>query len=146
MTRRVLHPTDFTSYSRAAFRKAIEMTTANRAQLLLIHVLRPIIPVPGDAYISPKMYDELAGSARAFAQKELDKLLAQANKARLRARGFLLEGLAHDEIIRFARARRVDLIVMGTHGRRGLAKFFVGSVADRVVAGAPCPVLTVRGK
>jgi|SRR5215831_7580488 len=146
MTRRVLHPTDFTSFSRAAFRKAIEMTTANRAQLLLIHVLRPIIPVPGDAYISPKMYDELAGSARAFAQKELDKLLAQANKARLRARGFLLEGLAHDEIIRFARARRVDLIVMGTHGRAGLAKFFVGSVADRVVAGAPCPVLTVRGK
>jgi len=146
MTRRVLHPSDFTSFSRAAFRKAIEMTKANRAQLLVIHVLRPIIPVPGDAYISPKMYDELASSARSFAQKELDKMLAQAKKARLRARGFLLEGLAHDEIIRFARARRVDLIVMGTHGRAGLAKFFVGSVADRVVAGAPCPVLTVRGK
>ena len=146
MTRRVLHPSDFTSFSRAAFRKAIEMTKANRAQLLVIHVLRPIIPVPGDAYISPKIYDEIASSARSFAQKELDKLLAQAKKARLRARGFLLEGLAHDEIIRFARSRRVDLIVMGTHGRAGLAKFFVGSVADRVVAGAPCPVLTVRGK
>jgi nucleotide-binding universal stress UspA family protein len=146
MTRRVLHPSDFTSFSRAAFRKAIEMTKANRAELLVIHVLRPVVPVPGDAYISPKMYDELASSARSFAQKQLDKLLAQTKKARVRARGFLLEGPPHEEIIRFARARRVDLIVMGTHGRAGLAKLFVGSVADRVVASASCPVLTVRGK
>jgi len=146
MTRRVLHPSDFTSPSRAAFRKAIEMTKANRARLLVAHVLRPIVPLPGDVYISPKMYDDLASSARSFAQKQLDKLLAQTRKAGVRAKGFLLEGAPHDEIIRFARARRVDLIVMGTHGRRGLAKFFVGSVADRVVAGASCPVLTVRGK
>ena len=145
MTRRVLHPSDFTSFSRAAFRTAIEMTKLHRAELLVVHVLSPIVPVPGDAYIAPKMYDDLASSARAFAQKELDKLLAQSKKGRVRARGFLLEGPAHEEIIRFARARRVDLIVMGTHGRRGLAKFFVGSVADRVVASAPCPVLTVRG-
>jgi universal stress protein A len=146
MTRRVLHPSDFSSASRAAFLKAIEMTKAHRAELLVVHVLNPIVPVPGDAYISPKMYDDLAGSARAFAQKQLDKLMAQTKKARVRARGFLLEGPAHEEIVRFARARRVDLIVMGTHGRAGLAKLFVGSVADRVVAAAPCPVLTVRGK
>jgi len=146
MTRRVLHPSDFSSASRAAFLKAIEMTKAHRAELLVVHVLNPIVPVPGDAYISPKMYDDLAGSARAFAQKQLDKLMAQTKKARVRARGFLLEGPAHEEIVRFARARRVDLIVMGTHGRAGLAKLFVGSVADRVVAAASCPVLTVRGK
>src|SRR5258705_7438282 len=146
MTRRVLHPSDFSRASRAAFLKAIEMAKSNRAELLVVHVLSPIVPVPGDAYISPRMYDELAGSARAFAQKQLDKLLAQTKKARVRARGFLLEGAPHEEIGRFARARRVDLIVMGTHGRSGLAKLFVGSVADRVVAAAPCPVLTVRGK
>ena len=146
MTRRVLHPSDFTSFSRAAFRKAIEIAKTNRAELLVAYVLSPIVPVPGDAYISPKMYDDLAGSARAFAQKQLDKLLAQAKKVRVRARGFLLEGPPHEEIIRFARARRVDLIVMGTHGRAGLARLFVGSVADRVVAAAPGPVLTVRGK
>src|SRR5262245_34250751 len=146
MTRPVLHPSDFTSFSRAAFQKAIEMTKLHRTELLVVHVLRPVVPVPGDAYISPKMYDDLASSARTFAQQELDKLLAQTKKARVRARGYLLEGSPHDEIIRFARTRHVELIVMGTHGRRGLAKFFVGSVADRVVAGAPCPVLTVRGK
>jgi len=146
MTRRILHPTDFSRASRAAFLKAIEMAKSHRAELFVVHVISPIVPVPGDAYISPKMYDDLAASARAFAQKQLDKLLAHARKARVRARGFLLEGAPHEEIIRFARARRADLVVMGTHGRTGLAKLFVGSVADRVVAAAPCPVLTVRGK
>jgi nucleotide-binding universal stress UspA family protein len=146
MTRRILHPTDFSPASRAAFRKAIEMAKTNRAALLVVHVMSPIVPVPGDAYMSPKMYDDLSNSARTFAQKQLDKLLAQTKKARVRAKGFLVEGSAHQEIVRFARARRVDLIVMGTHGRTGLAKLFVGSVADRVVAAASCPVLTVRGK
>jgi nucleotide-binding universal stress UspA family protein len=146
MTRRVLHPSDFTSFSRAALRKAIELAKANRAELLLVHVVSPVVPVPGDAYISPKMYDDLAGSARAFAQKQLDKLSAQVKKARVKSRAFVLEGAPAEEIVRFARGRRVDLIVMGTHGRAGLAKLFVGSVADRVVAAASCPVLTVRGK
>jgi len=145
MTRRVLHPSDFTSFSRAALRKAIEMAKANRAELLLVHVVSPVVPVPGDAYISPKMYDDLAVSARASAQKQLDKLSAQVKKARVKSRAFVLEGAPADEIVRFVRGRRVDLIVMGTHGRAGLAKLFVGSVADRVVAAASCPVLTVRG-
>ncbi len=146
MTRRILHPSDFTSFSRAALRKAIEMAKSNRAELLLAHVVSPVVPIPGDAYISPKMYDDLAGLARAFAQKQLAKLSAQVKKARVKSRAFVLEGPPSEEIVRFARARRVDLIVMGTHGRAGLAKLFVGSVADRVVAAAPCPVLTVRGK
>ncbi len=58
----------------------------------------------------------------------------------------LLEGVADDQIIRAARRRKADLIVIGTHGRMGLARLFLGSVASRVVAGAKCPVLTVRGR
>jgi universal stress protein A len=57
-----------------------------------------------------------------------------------------VEGVAHEQIARIARARRCDLIVMGTHGRTGVARFFLGSVAARVAATAPCPVLTVRGR
>ena len=52
----------------------------------------------------------------------------------------------HEQIVRAAKAQRADLVVIGTHGRSGLAKFFVGSVAGRVVSAARCPVLTVRGK
>ena len=146
MARRILHPSDFSSASRAAFRKAIDMAKASRAELLLLHVVSPVVPVPGDGYVSPEMYDQLSASSRAWAQKRLDSLVAQAKKSRARVKGFILEGAASDEIVRFARARRVELIVMGTHGRKGIAKLFVGSVADRVVAAATCAVLTVRGK
>jgi nucleotide-binding universal stress UspA family protein len=64
----------------------------------------------------------------------------------VRARGLLVEGVAHEQITRAAKRLRADLIVMGTHGRTGVARFFVGSVAARVTATAPCPVLTVRGR
>jgi universal stress protein A len=58
----------------------------------------------------------------------------------------LLQGLPHEQIVRAARAQRARLLVVGTHGRSGVARFFVGSVAGRVVASAPCPVVTVRGR
>jgi len=144
--RRILHPSDFSPASSAALRKAIEMAKASRGQLLIAHVLSPVVPVAGEGYISPKVYDEIAASSRTWAQKKLTKLLAQVKKAGVRTSGTLLEGIAHEQIVRFARSKRADVIVMGTHGRSGLAKLFLGSVAGRVVAAATSPVLTVRGR
>jgi nucleotide-binding universal stress UspA family protein len=147
MIRRILHPSDFSRASGAAFKKAIEMAKAGRAELMVVHVVSPVVPMAaGEGYVSPKMYEEIAASTRAWAQKQLDKLLAKAKQAGVRAKGFVLEGSAHEQIARFARSKHTDLLVMGTHGRSGLAKLFLGSVAGRVVAAAPCPVLTVRGK
>jgi nucleotide-binding universal stress UspA family protein len=146
MMRRILHPSDFSPASSAALRKAIEMAKASRGQLLIAHVLSPVVPVAGEGYISPKVYDEIAASSRTWAQKKLAKLLAQVKKAGVRTSGTLLEGIAHEQIVRFARSKRADVIVMGTHGRSGLAKLFLGSVAGRVVAAATAPVLTVRGR
>jgi nucleotide-binding universal stress UspA family protein len=147
MTRRLLHPSDFSRASGAAFKKAIEMAKAGRAELMVVHVVSPVLPMAaGDGYVSPKMYEEITASTRAWAQKQLDKLLAKAKQAGVRAKGFVLEGSAHEQIARFARSKHADLLVMGTHGRSGLAKLFLGSVAGRVVAAAPCPVLTVRGR
>jgi nucleotide-binding universal stress UspA family protein len=145
--RRILHPTDFSRASGAAFVKAVDMAKTNRAELLLVHVLAPVIPmVGGDAYVSPKVYQEIEASARAEAQKQLDRLVAKAKTAGVRTRTLLMEGVTHEQITRTARSRRADLVVIGTHGRTGLAKFFLGSVAGRVVSTATCPVLTVRGK
>jgi nucleotide-binding universal stress UspA family protein len=146
MSRRILHPSDFSGASGAAFKKAIEMAKAGRGELMLVHVVSPVAPVAGEGYISPKMYEEIAASSRAWAQKQLDKLVAKAKTSGVRAKGSVLEGSAHEQVVRFARSKHADLIVMGTHGRSGLAKLFLGSVAGRVVAAAPCPVLTVRGK
>jgi len=146
MTRRILHPSDFSAASNAAFKKAIEMAKASRAELLIVHVINPIVPVAGDGYVSPKMYEDLAASTRAWARKQLDRLLVKAKKSGVRGKGVLAEGAAHEQIARIAKTKRADLVVMGTHGRSGFAKLFLGSVAGRVVAAAPCPVLTVKGR
>jgi len=142
--RRILHPSDFSPASRPAFRKAIELARTYRAQLLVAHVL-PMVPVMPGAYISPAVWDDLERSQRAAAQRDLDRLVARAKAAGVRATGTLLDiGITHERIVRFARARRVDLIVMGTHGRSGLTKALLGSVASRVISTARCPVVTVR--
>ena len=145
-TRRILHPSDFSSASRAAFARAVAMAKAEHAQLLLVHVMSPVIPLMGDGYISPKVYDDMERSMRAYGQKQIDKLVAKAKGAGVRVRPLLLEGAAADRIVRAARSYHADLVVIGTHGRTGLARVFLGSVAERVVGTAPCPVLTVRGK
>jgi len=144
--RRILHPSDFSRASSAAFAKAVDLAKANRADLVIVHVLSPIIPMMGDGYVSPRVFEELEAAAHAQGQKQLNALLAKARKAGVRASGALLEGIAHEQIVRSARSRRADLIVIGTHGRTGVAKLFLGSVAGRVVASARCPVMTVRGK
>jgi nucleotide-binding universal stress UspA family protein len=146
MSRRILHPSDFSRASGAAFKKAVELAKSDHAELTLVHVMSPIAPIAGEGYVSPKMYEDIAASSRAWAQKQLDRLLAKAKTSGVRAKSYVLEGVAHDQIARIARSRHADLIVMGTHGRSGLAKLFLGSVAGRVVAAAPCPVLTVRGR
>src|SRR5205823_9797999 len=118
---------------------------SNGAELLVVHVLSPVVPIAGEGYVTPQLYQELESSSRAYANKQLASLIAKAKKAGVRAKPLLLDGMPHEAIVRAARTRRADLIVIGTHGRSGLAKLFLGSVAGRVVSSARCPVMTVRG-
>jgi nucleotide-binding universal stress UspA family protein len=144
--RRILHPTDFSPASRAAFAKAIALAKADRAELVISHVLTPVMPVAGDgAYLSPDVYASMDEASRRYGKQHLDRLVAKARKSGVRARGLLLDGLTHERIVAAARKLRADMIVIGTHGRSGLARFVLGSVAGRVVSHASCPVLTVRG-
>ncbi len=145
-TRRILHATDFSSASGAAFAMAVRMARRDRAELLLLHVLSPPAPLVADAYITPSVWNTLLRSQRASAQRRLDTLARKARRAGVRVRGVLTEGVPADSIVRTARGRRAGMIVVGTHGRTGAARFFLGSVAARVVAAAHCPVLTVRGR
>jgi nucleotide-binding universal stress UspA family protein len=144
MSRPIMHATDFSSASRAAFAKAMELAKRDRAPLTITHVMLPPVMMMGDGYIPPNTYDDISRAHRAMAQKKLDALVARARSAGVRARGLLLEGQPADRILRAAKG--AGLLVIGTHGRTGLARFFLGSVAARVVAGARCPVVTVRGR
>jgi nucleotide-binding universal stress UspA family protein len=146
MIRRIMYATDFPQASRGAFAQAIEIARATRAQLIVAHALAPVVPLIAEGmYVSPATWDEIAAGARAAARKELDRVVRAAKKRTRKVTGLLVEGTPAERIIRAAKAKRADLLVLGTHGRTGLTKVFLGSVAARVVATAPCPVLTVRG-
>lgn len=142
--RRIVHPSDFSPASAPAFAAAVRSVRANRAELLLIHVLAPVVPLLDESFASPKPYLELQRAVREQGQGQLDQLIVEARKAGARARGLLMEGTPAEQIVLAAKSERADLIVMGTHGRTGLTRLFLGSVAERVVGTAPCPVLTVR--
>ena len=146
-TRLIVYPSDFSPASRPALARAIATAKERRADLLLVHVLPNIFPMPGhDGYISPRVYEDMMNVSRAHAQRQLDAMVAAAKKAGARARSLLLEGVAWEQLVRLARGQKAELIVMGTHGRTGLKRLFLGSVAERVIGNAPCPVLTVRAK
>ena len=111
-----------------------------------MHVAAPPGPISPDGYVLPRIYEEMDLAIRTDAQKRLRVMLARARKVGVRGRALLLKGVPHEAIVRAARAHRAEMIVLGTHGRTGMARFFIGSVAARVVAAATCPVLTVRGR
>ena len=145
--RRVLHATDFSRASQHAFAKALEMAQQNKAELVLLHVLTPIANyVIGDHYTDPSLYARLEETAEREAEAGLANLVQRARKARVKVKSMLARGTTHEQILRSARRCKADLIVIGTHGRTGLSKLLMGSVAGRVVSAASCPVLTVRGR
>ena len=144
--RRILHPTDFSPASAPAFRKAIELAKEDGATLLIVHVL-PTLPMVADAYIAATAYDELLRAHRAQAQRSMERLVKRARTAGVRAVGKVDDnGGLSDRIVRYAKRERADLIVMGTHGYGILAKALLGSVAERVVSRATCPVMTIKGR
>ena len=146
MIRRILHPSDFSRASAPAFAKAVQLAKANRADLRLLHVMDPLVPMMPDGYVSPPTYAQLRKSAQAYGRRQLGRLAAKAGKAGARATTVMREGAPWSEILRAARAPKVDLIVIGTHGRSGLPRLLLGSVAGRVIGRARCPVLSVRAR
>jgi nucleotide-binding universal stress UspA family protein len=141
--RRIVYATDFSKASRPALAKAITLARAERATLLVVHVLAPMVPVVGDGYMSPATFEQVERSNRQWAQRQVAAVIKKTRGAGVRAIAKILEGIPHEQIVRAARG--ADLLVLGTHGRTGVARFFLGSVAGRVAASAKVPVLTVRG-
>lgn len=144
--RRILHATDFSSASKRALDTAVDLARKNKAELVLAHVLVPNIVYPADSMADPVFYVEIEKTTRRQAEAHLQKLVGQVQKARVKVKGLLLRGTAHEQIVRAAKNRRADMIVIGTHGRTGLKRLLLGSVAARVVAEAITPVLSVRGR
>ncbi len=142
--RRILFASDFSKASGKAFTTAVALAKAHRATLTVLHVIVPYTPIVPEGYVDSQMWDRIDERAREWSLRHLRRLTDKARATGVKAVGLLLEGDAAQQIVRAVRSKGADLLVVGTHGRTGLTKFFVGSVASRLVATAPCPVVTVR--
>jgi len=142
--KKVLVPTDFSEHGRHALTYGIELAGKFGAELHLVHILQDLVamvPEPGMAFPMPGDYlkDLRDASTRALAE-----LAQSAVPEGVQVVHEVREGPPFLEVIRYAKENDIDLIVMGTHGRSGLTHALLGSVAEKVVRKAPCPVLTVR--
>ena len=138
----ILHPTDFSAPSEYAFRLAASLARDHGAHLVILHVVPPPLglgPEMAAPPIPPGVYQEQFW-------EEFRRLTASDPRLReVFLQTEVVEGEPSREILRVAREHGCDLIVMGTHGRTGLARLLMGSVAEAVLRRAPCPVLTVKG-
>ena len=141
--RRILVPVDFSDTAKKAIQYAVPFGAAFDAEVLLLHVMQPY-SVPIELGYVPPEWAESQQKFLGAAREELDKLCAREIGARARARALVREGVPWQEIIAAAQESRADLIILATHGRTGLSHVLLGSVAERVVRHAPCPVLVVR--
>jgi nucleotide-binding universal stress UspA family protein len=145
--RRIVYATDYSRASARALDEAVHLAKQNNAELLVIHVIEPVTPyVTGEDYGSTELYLKLEETSKKDAQTSMQRLMQKLQKLKVKAKSLLLKGTTHDQIVRAAKNRKADMIVIGTHGRTGLSKLFMGSVAGKVVSTAQCPVLTVRGR
>jgi nucleotide-binding universal stress UspA family protein len=141
---RILVPTDFSKSSANALTYAVAFAEKFGAEVYLLHVVQDLaLFIPEAVLAAPPMMppvEQFVAAARAA----LERVVREVHAPGVVLRPEVAEGLPFDEIVRLARDRNVDLIVMGTHGHTGLAHVLMGSVAEKVVRRAPCPVLTVR--
>ena len=142
--KKILVPVDFSTHSAEALRMAADLARRYEASLELLHVFQTLTYALPEGYVLPsseeiaKIMDQFQLQLDAAKRSALDLGAPAVDTA-------LLQGGVATEIVRFAKDRACDLIVMGTHGRTGVKHLLIGSVAEYIVRVAPCPVLTVRG-
>jgi nucleotide-binding universal stress UspA family protein len=139
----ILVPTDFSDFATRALEYAKAIAKPLHATLHIVHVLEPAAYMPQWGMLS-SAFEEIALKMQQQAGRDVEELAAAIQKEGLEAKGVVLGGTPHNEIVKYAADNDIQLIVIGTHGRRGLEHFFVGSTTERVIRLAQCPVLSVH--
>jgi universal stress protein A len=145
--RSILLPTDFSECAESALSYAADMARQSGARLLCLHVIEPTLPAAGfGPAVEPLATLDVTGQLEEAAGRELPRLGAREECAGLDVEELVTHGEASAEIVRVARERDADLIVISSHGRTGLGRMLFGSTAESVVRHAHCPVLVVKPK
>jgi nucleotide-binding universal stress UspA family protein len=139
----ILVPTDFSDASAGPMKYALALAEAFGARLHILHVLDNALAAwEAEGLIEPPA--DYFRTIEESARKRMSQVLTESQKAAFKVHIELRTGSPYAEIVQYADEQHIDLIVMGTHGRGGVAHMLLGSVAEKVVRKAPCPVLTVR--
>ena len=139
----ILCPIDFSEFSVWAYRYALSLAEHYRAKLVAQHIVE-IWRYPSVGFVaSAQLYDEFCQAVRESGQQQLQEFVKNHTHSEIQPELVVHLGMAPDSILSFAQARKTDVIVMGTHGQRGYDRLMLGSVTDRVMRRAPCPVLVV---
>jgi universal stress protein A len=142
----ILAPTDFSAHSEKAVRYACGLAERLGSDLHLVHILSEILPAGPDPLLMPVMPPEYYKENEVRAKEALDRLLVPAWGSPRSVVTAVRWGSPVESIVTYALDHHVDLIVIATHGRTGLSHVLLGSVAERIVREAPCPVLTLRSR
>lgn len=139
----ILFPTDFSDGSSQALKYAVDMANRYGAKLHIIHVIYDIAKASG-WYVPHISVDQMYKEMEEGAKKELERFGVEELSGVKNLERSVIMGVPHEEIVNYANKSKVDLIVIATHGRKGIDRILFGSTAAQVVRFAPCPVLTVR--
>ncbi|HVN75864.1 MAG TPA: universal stress protein [Thermoanaerobaculaceae bacterium] len=143
----ILVPTDFSEFSDKALSAAVELAKRFQSKIFLLHVVDSLPQQCADQYcIDLSILRQIEEDSIRGAKEKIQQELSRAHLPGIATETDVREGSPYQEIVRVQQEKQIDLIVMGTHGRRGLDRFMLGSVTERVVRKAACPVLTVHGR
>ena len=140
--KRILFPTDISEGSTHAIPYVADLARHYGAKLFIIHVVYDVARVTG-WYVPHIDMNELYKDIEANARKEIERCCTEELRGYSTIEYHILRGVPHEEILKFVEDNFIDLIIMGTHSRKGFDRVIFGSTAERVVRNAPCPVLTV---
>ncbi|MCC7211291.1 MAG: universal stress protein [Candidatus Brocadia sp.] len=138
----ILCPVDYSVYSEMALTYAIEFAEKYHAKLYLMHVL----DIRVYDINNPDLYDINIVDEETLAKlrERLLRCVTEDTRGKIAVEALIIQGVPFTEIIKASKEYKIDLIVIGTHGRTGISHAIMGSVAEKVVRKAPCPVLTIR--
>jgi nucleotide-binding universal stress UspA family protein len=141
--RHILAPTDFSEYSKKSVASALELAKKFGARLTILHVVE-LPPYPVEGYVPPNLSATFLEDLERQATVDLAQVVPEAEAAKVEVARIVAVGTPYRTIIETAESNHVDLIVMATAGRTGFSHLVLGSIAERVVRTASCPVLTIR--
>jgi len=142
--RRVLCPTDFSEFSMRAYRYALSVAGHYKAKLIVQHIVEMWRYASADFSTSATILGDFCDTLCRESKEQLQQLVDTYPQDEVQVEGVVEQGMASESILALAEAQKADLIVMGTHGRRGFDQLMLGSVTERVMRKASCPVLTVN--